>query len=337
MSAPDIQQLLDSIRDIRIALVAHQNRRARLVRRRSPRQWQHQMYYLRTRLSVYNTIVKSLQLNPVGIGNQYLFQKSFRVDMEMFEEILHEVGPMIQKQRTHLREPISPGERLAITLNYLAYGTSFGNLNKMFMVSGPCISRIIGETCLAIVHAFMDRVIVCPSTQAEWTRCSDRFKARWNFEHCLLAIDGKHVRIRRPENSVIKYRNYKKFFSVILFAAADADYRFRFVEVGAEGKAGDAGIFNNTPLAQALANGTANIPPPEPLQYDDTANPEHVPYFLIGDDAFAMKEWLLKPFPYTGTHLREQVFNLRLSRARRCIEHAFGILSARYVTTMGNE
>lgn len=57
------------------------------------------------------------------------------------------------------------------------------------------------------------------------------------------------------------------------------------------------------------------------------------PFFFIADDAFPLTERLMKPFstkkktPFTN---EEKVFNYRLSRARRTIENAFGVLVMRW-------
>ena len=54
------------------------------------------------------------------------------------------------------------------------------------------------------------------------------------------------------------------------------------------------------------------------------------PYILVGDDAFPLKSYLLKP--YSGKLLQDNqnIFNYRLSRARRCIENGFGVSAAQW-------
>ena len=99
-----------------------------------------------------------------------------------------------------------------------------------------------------------------------------------------------------------------------------------WIDVGANGSASDAGVFNRTELKKKFEQGTAGLPIAEPLPGGDTP----IPYYLLGDDAFALNTWLMKP--YAGRHLsyEEAIFNYRLSSGRHVVENAFGILSHRF-------
>ncbi len=119
-------------------------------------------------------------------------------------------------------------------------------------------SKIVLEVCQAIV-AQLGYVISCPNTEAQWMAIADRFTDRWNLHHCLGAIDGKHIRIRKPAGASSEYFNHKFFHSIILLAVADADYKFRFVETGYCGRNSDAGLFRESDLFRALDEGKYSI------------------------------------------------------------------------------
>jgi hypothetical protein len=52
--------------------------------------------------------------------------------------------------------------------------------------------------------------------------------------------------------------------------------------------------------------------------------------FFVGDEAFALTEYFMKPYGQAGLTAEQRIFNYRLSRARRVVENSFGILVSRF-------
>ena len=154
---------------------------------------------------------------------------------------------------------------------------------------------------------------MCPNTPEEWKSIAQMFNNRWNFPHCVGAIDGKHTAIKKPARSGTLFYNYKEFFSIVLLAVVDADYKFMHVDFGQTGSGSDAGVFNESPFKVAMEDGTLNMPKADPPPHSD----QPIEYFLIGNDAFALKTWLMKPLPLNNMTHQQSVYNYRLSRARR--------------------
>ena len=254
------------------------------------------------------------------------FKNFVRVEPQMFYELLQRLGPRLTKQDSWYRKALNPGLKLAITLRYLASGDSYHSMMYGFRVAHNTISGIVREVCEAIIAEYANEVVSCPTTPEGWKAVADQFGARWQFHHALGAIDGKHIAIICPDKSGSVYYNYKGFFSIVLLALVDADYKFMWVNVGSNGSSSDAQVFNHCDLKEAIENGTIGFPPPDALPCDD----RQMPYFLIGDDAFALRTWMMKPYSRRRMTDQERIFNYRLSRARRIVENAFGILAARF-------
>lgn len=167
---------------------------------------------------------------------------------------------------------------------------------------------------------------MAPPTEERWKEIAHDFENLWNFPNCIGAIDGKHVRIQAPDNSGSLFYNYKGFFSVILLAVCDAKYRFIKVNIGQCGSAGDAGLFNNCDIGKDMKAGKLSIPEPRHIP----GAPMPLPYVMVGDEAFPLSENLMRPYPRVSLDTETRIFNYRLSRARRIVENAFGILVSRW-------
>ena len=131
-----------------------------------------------------------------------------------------------------------------------------------------------------------------PSTTEEWLSLAQGFEETWQFPHAVGAIDWKHINLRAPPGTGSEFFNYKKHFSIVLLAIADARACFIAFELGAPGSKSDGGIFNDS-LLSGFCN-SAGFPKPGPLGDRNTG----VPYYLMGDEAFALQENMMKPYPH---------------------------------------
>lgn len=165
-----------------------------------------------------------------------------------------------------------------------------------------------------------------PRTPQEWENVAAGFQEGWQFPNCLGAIDGKHVNVRSPQLSGSMYFNYKGTFSIVLMAVVDADYRFLYVDAGTQGRVSDGGVFRDCSFGCALEQGHLNIPPPVNLPNSERP----CPFMFVADEAFPLQQNIMKPYPRRNLTREESIFNYRLSRSRRVVENAFGILSARF-------
>lgn len=184
---------------------------------------------------------------------------------------------------------------------------------------------IVKETCEIIWNQLKDVCIPEPTTES-WENIASGFEEYANFPNCLGAIDGKHIRIIQPLESGSLYYNYKHFFSMVLLAVCDVNYLFTFIDVGSYGKASDSTVYKESLLFKKMRAGTLNIPSPRKI----STNLNYFNYSFVGDEAFGLSEHMLRP--YSGKHLDfgKRIFNYRLSRARRCIECSFGILTNKW-------
>ena len=80
-------------------------------------------------------------------------------------------------------------------------------------------------------------------------------------------------------------------------------------------------MFDGSSLQRALAC-RSDVFPPTPCPGDDRP--------FSADDAFLLQDIIMKPFSYKDMLYARRIYNYRLSRARRVVENAFGILTNKF-------
>ncbi|KAK3922257.1 Protein ALP1-like [Frankliniella fusca] len=153
-----------------------------------------------------------------------------RMTPDCFDWLLSKVEPFIKKKSN--RQSISPGERLAITLRYLASADSQQSLSYLFRLSNQVISKIVTETT-AVIWYTLKPVVFEEITEDFWRRKASEFESMWQFPISFPSVDPS-------------FFNYKGANSIILFAVADATYKFIVADCGARGRESDGGVFERS-------------------------------------------------------------------------------------------
>ena len=130
-------------------------------KRKSKRFWVYKVFKERKSSGFLHVLTKKLE----RFDREYFF-RFLRMFPDRYEHLLPIVGPELQRQSTHIRKPISPSERLTVTLRYLESRESQQSLNFTFRISRTAISNILEDTCEKIWKTLMwksDTYVHAPS------------------------------------------------------------------------------------------------------------------------------------------------------------------------------
>ena len=133
-------------------------------------------------------------------------------------------------------------------------------------------------------------------------------------------VDGKDVVMQSSANAGSLYYNYKGTHSIVSMAVAGPDYECVYADVGTTGRVSDGGAWNKCGLIKAIEVGTVVL----------SFGVQKLPYVFVGDEAFALKKHMMKPYPQHDLTEDKRVYNYRHSLARRISENLFGILASRW-------
>ncbi|KAF0706914.1 protein ALP1-like, partial [Aphis craccivora] len=185
---------------------------------------------------------------------------------------------------------------------FLATGDSYQTIAFSFRLGHSTVHSIVVEVCTAIIKQLLKEYIPEPKKE-NWEQISNDFWEIWNFPNCIGALD-------------------------VLLALVDAHYNFIAVDIEAYGKNSDGGIFSNSNFGKALERKKLNISDGKPLPGTN----ERTPFTMIGDEAFPLKKYLLRPYlgPQMYADNNKTKFNDRLSRARKLLEDTLGQLTQQF-------
>ncbi|CAN7989423.1 unnamed protein product, partial [Ixodes hexagonus] len=232
------------------------------------------------------------------------FKEHFRMYRPTFE-LLYDITRQQVNDHSY-RIPLRT--KMLMTLWLLGNQESYRGVADRFGVNKGTLFYVV-EQMVCLWTDCAQQQIVWPTDIDEVART---FKARWKFPGVVGAVDGCHINIKAPEKDQSAYYNRHDVHSVILQACCDQDMCFSHICVGKPGRMHDGRVYAMSGLEDFLVG----------LPED-----KH----LLGDSAYPLKMFLMKPYRDDGHLTRRQVrFNNTLSAARSVIERAFGRLKGKF-------
>lgn len=175
---------------------------------------------------------------------------------------------------------------------YLATSLPLRQIALTFRISKTAVSSINIEVCKAIWKIMKGKHMSSPSV-SDFENISQGLYENWNFPNCIGSIDGKHIRIKCPKKSGSMFFNYKQFFSIVLLAVADANYKCITIDIGSYEKDSDGGVLSNSNILKRLENRSLKLP-----YYNKLPNSNIIgQYTFIADEAFPLRTYMTRPLP----------------------------------------
>jgi len=260
-----------------------------------------------------------------------MFYDILRMRRRTFDRIVQDLRPFIQGQHTHWREPIGVEKKVVVTLFKLMHGVPIPLVADKAALGKSTVHGILRQVCSAISTHF-GHLIAWPTGQ-RLTRVTTAFQAKQWLPNCIGAIDGTHVYIQAPPNSIVAadHRNRNKSFSILLQGVVDTKCYFTSLNTGPPGSLHDSAHFKSTELYRKVEEGVMGGFHDDPLTWPAALS---FPPYIVADRGYPLLSWCITPFkmgPMGVALTNEEVwFNRKHSSTRMCVERAFGILKARF-------
>ena len=180
------------------------------------------------------------------------------------------------------------------------------------------------QDVVGALYELRDDHIKFPETLAELNASIQSFEELSALPNIVGAIDGSHVRIKAPSDSAADYFSRYQQHDFIIQAVVNGKKVFTDFACGFPGSMHDARVLRGSAIFRRAEQGEILTAPTVIV-----GGREITPY-LVGDSAYPLSPWLMKPYPEGTRDPQEITFNKELSSARVQVECAFGMLKNRW-------
>ena len=145
-----------------------------------------------------------------------MFYDILKMCRRTFDRLVNDLRPHIQGQITRWRQSIGVEKKVIVTLFKLMHGVSIPLVADKAALGKSTVGEILRQVCVAI-STYFGHLIAWP-VGCRLARVAAGFQSKQCLPNCISAIDGSHVYIAAPSNTIVAadHRNRYKPFSILL-------------------------------------------------------------------------------------------------------------------------
>jgi hypothetical protein len=260
-----------------------------------------------------------------------MFYDILRMRRMTFDRLVNDLRPFIEGQQTHWRQPISIEKKIVVTLYKLMHGVCIPLVADKAALGKSTVHEILRQVC-STISTHLGHLIAWPVGR-RLVRTVAGFQGKQSFPNCIGAIDGSHIYVSAPSNTIVAsdHRNRYKSFSILLQGVVDSKCYFTSINTGPPGSLHDSAHFKSTELYRKVDEGIMGGFHDDPLTWGTGLT---FPPYIVADRGYPLLSWCITPFkkgPMGLTLTQEETwFNRKHSSTRMSVERGFGILKSRF-------
>ena len=180
-----------------------------------------------------------------------------------------------------------------VKLFKLMHGVSIPLVADKAALSKSTMHEILQHVCPAISTHF-GHLIAWPVGR-RLMRTVAGFQSKQWFPNCIGTIDGSHVYVAVPSNTIVAadHRHRYKSFSILLQRVVDSKCYFTSINTGPPGSLHNSAHFQSTELYRKVEEGIMGGFHDDPLTWGTCLS---FPPYIVADHGYPLLSWCITPF-----------------------------------------
>ena len=194
-------------------------------------------------------------------------------------------------------------KKMVVALFKLMHGASIPLVVDKAAIRKSTVHGILRQVCSAISTNF--RHLIAWPVGRRLARITTAFQSKQCMPNCIGAIDGSHIYIAAPPNSIVAadHRNRNKMFSILLQGVVDTKCYFTSMNTGPPCSLHDSAHFKSTKLYRKVEEGVMGGFHDDPMTWLATLS---FPPYIVADRGYLLlsRHQRIKNLEHMGRHQR---------------------------------